>query len=624
MTAMFGSVAITVGESIELSVVLKATCVLLMALAVVTFTRRGRASVRHLLLTSTFIILVLLPLVAATVPPFSIEIPASETFPVTSSPLVSSAPQEFVTSPPDRSSPVAYRSTAISWAVLFRLLWALGVISCLGSVARGLWRARHLRRHSLPWLGSNVRVSGLLGDPAIRGTVAFLLHEDVRSPATCGFVRPAIIFPIDAPEWSDEELRHAMVHELEHVRRADWIVHLVARIVCALYWFHPFVWVAWRHLSLEAELACDDAVLQGADRTRYAQQLVRLARRLSADSARPILSMASRGDLSARVSAVLDAGKARGRARMRHTAVILSAAVVVLTAISPLRAVAGLGRQSAAAGANAQSPTGTDTPRTFEVASIKPNNSGDWRKGMGPAPGGRFTATNVTFRELVPFAYGLSQATANIRIIGGPSWIDSDRFDVDAKGEGMPTPQEMSAMLRTLLAERFKLAAHTDTRELPIYALVMAKGGGGFGPKLQRSNVSEAACAARRAAIRRNEPVPPVLPGAVPVCGTGRSRPGSVMAVGYGLGWLTDTLGPFVGRVVLDRTGIAGLVDLNLEWTPDPIPQAQPDDPNPVRIDPNGPSIFSALQEQLGLKLESTKGPVDVLVVDHVEKPTED
>ena len=96
------------------------------------------------------------------------------------------------------------------------------------------------------------------------------------------------------------------------------------------------------------------------------------------------------------------------------------------------------------------------------------------------------------------------------------------------------------------------------------------------------------------------------------------------MAVGYSLGGLADTLGPFVGRVVLDRTGLTGLVDLNLEWTPDPVPQPRPDDPDPLRIDPNGPSVFSALTEQLGLKLESTKGPVDVLVIDHVEKPSED
>jgi uncharacterized protein (TIGR03435 family) len=272
----------------------------------------------------------------------------------------------------------------------------------------------------------------------------------------------------------------------------------------------------------------------------------------------------------------------------------------------------------------AQSQTRDATPPAFEVASVKPNKSGDWRKGMGPAPGGRFTATNVTFRDLVPFAYGLSQATANIRVIGGPEWIDTDRFDVVAKAQGIPSPQEISVMVRTMLAERFKLLAHTEIKELPVYALVMANRDGSFGPKLRRSEVSEAACAARRAAIRRNEPVPPVQPGAVPVCGTGRSRPGSVMAVGYSLGGLADALGPFVGRVVFDRTGLTGLVNLNLEWTPDPVPQPRPDDTDSLRIDPNGPSVFSALTEQLGLKLESTKGPVDVLVIDHVEKPSED
>jgi uncharacterized protein (TIGR03435 family) len=96
------------------------------------------------------------------------------------------------------------------------------------------------------------------------------------------------------------------------------------------------------------------------------------------------------------------------------------------------------------------------------------------------------------------------------------------------------------------------------------------------------------------------------------------------MAIGFSVGWLTDTLGPFVGRVVLDGTGLTGLVDLDLEWTPDPIPEPRPDDPSPLKIDPNGPSIFAALREQLGLMLESTKGPVEVLVIDHLEKPAED
>jgi len=258
----------------------------------------------------------------------------------------------------------------------------------------------------------------------------------------------------------------------------------------------------------------------------------------------------------------------------------------------------------------------------FEAASVKLNTSGDWRKSIGPAPGGRFLATNNTLKDLIPFAYGLPQATAGIRIVGGPGWIDSDRFDVVAKAGGTPSPQEMGAMLRTMLKDRFRLLAHTETRESAIYALVTAKGDNA--PRLRRSEVSEIDCAARRAAIRRREPVPPPPPGKPPVCGSGRTVPGKITAVGWPMEQLVNALAPFAGRVVLERTGLSGLFDFDLEWTPDQLPRQPPDDPEPLRIDPNGPSLFTALQEQLGLKLEPTRGPVEVLVIDRAVKPTED
>ena len=625
MADMLARVSVAIGKSIALSIVLKATLVVGLTIVAVVLTRAARASVRHLLLASTFGILALLPVEEALLPPLSVEIPRSDASRSTSLlPLTDGRSVEHVTAGIDPSRPSENRWAAVSAATLFRLAWAIGVMASLGPVVRGLWRRRRLRHDSASWSDREVFIRELSRETGIRGTVAILLHEHVRAPATFGFIRPAIVLPIDAQEWSGTDLLHAMVRELEHVFRADWIVHLFARVVYALYWFHPFAWVTWRQLCLEAEHACDDAVLRGAERTQYAQQLVELARRLSADPVRPVLSMATRADLSARVLAVLDAGRPRGRVGALRAAVIVTTAVVVVTAIAPLRAVAGVVHQSAASTAPGQSQAGHEKPLAFEVASIKSNKSGDWRKGMGPAPGGRFTATNVTFRELVPFAYGLSQATANIRVIGGPKWMDTDHFDVVARAQGMPSLQELSVMVRTMLAERFRLSAHTETKELPVYALVMAKRDGSFGPQLRRSEVSEAACAARRAAIQRNEPVPPLQPGAPAVCGTGRSRPGSVTAVGFSLGWLADTLGPFVGRVVLDRTGLTGLVNLGLEWTPDPMPQPRPDDPDPLRIDPHGPSVYSALADQLGLKLESTKGPVSVLVIDRLEHPTED
>jgi uncharacterized protein (TIGR03435 family) len=282
-----------------------------------------------------------------------------------------------------------------------------------------------------------------------------------------------------------------------------------------------------------------------------------------------------------------------------------------------------VGSQSAAhvAMLRAQAPAADPA---FDVASVKVNRSGDWRKSIGPAPGGRFLATNQTLRELMPFAYGLPQLAANIRIIGGPNWIDSDRFDIVAKTDGTPTPQDMGAMLRTLLKDRFQLSAHNETRELPIYTLVTTRSGADPGSRLRRSEVSEVECAARRAAIRRREPVPPPPPGQPPICGSGRTVPGRMTAVGWPMEQLVTAVTPFAGRVVLDRTGLNGLFDFDLEWTPDQLPRQPPDDSELLRIDPNGPSLFTALQEQLGLKLESTKGPVDVLIVDRADKPTED
>src|SRR6266853_5592215 len=164
------------------------------------------------------------------------------------------------------------------------------------------------------------------------------------------------------------------------------------------------------------------------------------------------------------------------------------------TLVGGLSAIFVLGVQSALP-LRAQAPSVDHTNESFDVASVKRNTSGDWRKSIGPAPGGRFLATNQTLRELMPFAFGLPQMTANIRIVGGPKWIDSDRFDVVAKTNGMPSPQELSAMLRTMLNDRFKLAAHTETLELPIYMLVMAKSAGTYGPRLRRSDVSEVDCA---------------------------------------------------------------------------------------------------------------------------------
>jgi uncharacterized protein (TIGR03435 family) len=276
----------------------------------------------------------------------------------------------------------------------------------------------------------------------------------------------------------------------------------------------------------------------------------------------------------------------------------------------------------------AQTPQTSAPGPAFEVASIKPNNSGDGRVMMGIQPGGRFTATNVPLRVLIRNAYQLQ----DFQIVGAPSWIGSERYDIVAKAEdGTPIetptldrtgPSRVQLMMRALLAERFQLVVHNETRELPIYALVLARSDGKLGPDLHKSDTD---CNAVLAAGQRGRglaPPPPPQPGERLPCGI-RIGMGNMTIGGAPLFQIANAMANFIGRTVVDKTGLAGNYDANLTWTPDQMPQRPPGAPEPPPIDPNGPSIFTAVQEQLGLKLDSQKGPVAVLVIDRVERPKE-
>ena len=183
-------------------------------------------------------------------------------------------------------------------------------------------------------------VDELAARAGIARPVDLLIHEAISAPLTCGILRPAILVSQDTREWADDALRRALVHELEHIRRRDWWVHLAARAVCAFYWFHPLVWIAYRQLTLEAERACDDAVVEREESTQYAEQLVRLARRMGAGGQQPSLAMANRSDLSARVTALLDGRQSRGRAGLTRAALVTVVAALALLTLAPVRMVA--------------------------------------------------------------------------------------------------------------------------------------------------------------------------------------------------------------------------------------------------------------------------------------------
>jgi uncharacterized protein (TIGR03435 family) len=251
----------------------------------------------------------------------------------------------------------------------------------------------------------------------------------------------------------------------------------------------------------------------------------------------------------------------------------------------------------------------------FEVASVKPHKADDQRVMMVAQPGGRLTASTA-LRLLIRTAYRLQDD----QIYGGPSWLTSDLFDIVAKAEDdSASPSQIASMIQALLADRFKLVVHHETKELPIYALVLARRDGTLGSQLRRNDCVRA------------DTDPPPDPTQPPPCGSIRTGFVRLNIRATNMGQILQFLSPSVDRVVVDRTGLAGNFDLDLQWTPN-LPQGPsggrpPGEPpllNGQAVDSNPPSIFTAVQEQLGLKFESTKGPVDVLVIDHVERPTPD
>ena len=271
----------------------------------------------------------------------------------------------------------------------------------------------------------------------------------------------------------------------------------------------------------------------------------------------------------------------------------------------------------------------------FEVASIKPNIEGGPRVFMGQKSPGTFSAENETLKNLIQEAYGAPSGQRNwlpffvapgqgVPILGGPGWIGSERYDISAKWaaaiRGHTTIQsiekaqsEMDLMLRALLEQRFQLKLHRETKDLPIYELKLAKAG-----KLKRGSCTT---------FDLDNPPPPPVASQQPPNYCGGSRLGrrgldwTLDGTGMKMKDLADTLSFLIGsRTVIDKTGFVGTFDAHLQWTPGPGEFGATD--VPASSTDISESIFSVLREQLGLKLKTGRGPVEVLIVDHAEKPS--
>jgi uncharacterized protein (TIGR03435 family) len=625
-----------------LSILLKVTVTMLLAIGAVRASKHSPAAVRHVVLAAAFAVVLLLPIASIIAPTIRVPVPAvvqDALIPVDINPVSdSTAAAPKAVAPSRLPEPAPWSRPSVS--TVLAGVWAAGAIVFLLPIAVGLWQVRALRRTALPWRHGRFLVSLLAAETRVRRDVAVLLHESVEGPMTCGVVRPAILLPMDADTWTNEDLRRAVVHELEHVRRLDWISQCLARVAAACYWFHPMVWVAWRQMSLEAERACDDAVLRRSEATAYADQLVVLARRLSVASSQPLLAMANRSDLATRVGAVLDRGQRRGRAGAWCVGAAIAVTAILAAGMSSIRIVAASQTPQTTA---ASSPGNSKT--RYDAASIKPCEPEENPTGArGTAGGtnatfspGRFYVPCVTTEQLIYLAYASYGAPEGDRLVndqpgsasnaekirGGPAWVHSlrDKYRVEAVAEGATERTVlMGTMLRTLLAERFKLKIHRDEEIVDMFAMTVAKSG------FKLRQMQEGDC----------EPidgpplgVPPPANGK-PFCNSLSMRGNGPNMVwtwgGFPASSVAGRLSGALGRHVIDRTGITGAYIMRLEFHPDENtpgikwpPERDADTSVPIAA-----SIYTALEQQLGLKIEKTRAPRGFIVIDAIERPTPD
>jgi uncharacterized protein (TIGR03435 family) len=493
------------------------------------------------------------------------------------------------------------RAAWTEWGLLG--FWLGGVCAITLSRVR-LWRRlRTVVRSATPW--------SIPPGVDVPSPVEAVQTPSVIEPCVVGWRRPILVVPMNIEdELTSLQLEAVIAHEMCHVRRRDNLTAGIHMVVEALVWFHPLVWRIGASMVREREKACDEVVLRGfAEPSAYAEGILKICKRYVGI---PLTCVSGVGgaDLKQRVVAILNrrTGDAIGLGR----GALLAAAAVVSVAI-PV-AVGVLQEPTL----RAQVTSVPELP-SFEVSSVKPNKSGHDVGSFGSRGSQSYLyVVNYTLFDIVRNAYGVQ---AN-QIVGGPDWIKSgsDRFDITAKAPEGTKPDQILPMTQALLAERFKLRLHKETRDVAMFALVMSRPDRSLGPQMAPAGFD---CGSLRRAMARGEkPVFPARVGERPACGA-QTRPGRLLIGGYAPSDIARQMSVWVGgRPVVDRTGLNGTYDLALTWTPDPTP-GRDGGPAPAS-DPNELSLFTAVQEQLGLKLEPTTGPVEVLVIDSAERPMPD
>jgi uncharacterized protein (TIGR03435 family) len=413
------------------------------------------------------------------------------------------------------------------------------------------------------------------------GRVRLAISRNALEPGVFGIFRPVLLFPdgIDAI-LTDRQLEAILAHELCHVRRRDNLAAAIHMAVEAIFWFHPLVWWLGARLVDARESACDEAVLRMGIESRVYAESILCACRYSIQTPAACYAGVTGGELQQRIERIVRHEFGARLSVFGRTTLSACAALAIA-----LPAIVGMARTPVA---QAQQPAGSET---FEVVSIKPAAPNMRGYGFITDPG-RMRMMNVTLTQIILEAYGVQ----SFQLVAKDP--PQQRYEILASAPTHPSrvlDRRYQTMMQAMLAGRFHLQLHRDQKVMPVYALGIAKDG----PKMKESSE----------------------PGL-----STKSTQGHVTATGASMLDMASYLSRRFGKPVVDVTGLTKLYDFKLDWTPDAGEMSmEPPDPDKPRNDePNGtPSLFTALQEQLGLKLESKRLPVEMLVIDHWEKPAE-
>jgi bla regulator protein blaR1 len=500
-------------------------------------------------------------------------------------------------------------------SLLPQALWVIWVCGCLTTA--GLWWLRWRRiavvvRGGVPLLqGREVEALRRLEQIAgVRSPITLLLSEDSLEPGIFGVVQPTLVWPAGISEHlTDAHLQAIVAHEVWHVHRRDNLTAMLHMAVSAIFWFHPLIWWLGERLLEERERACDEEVLQLGNAPQvYAESILKTCE-FCVGSPLACVSGVTGADLKNRIARIMIAGAAT---RLNLGKKMMLVAAGAISVALPIWVGVAYATQSHAALQGEKAPTKLPA---YEVVSIKLNKSeNQMARLMYTADG--FNATNIPLKGMIQDAYGLAEEN---QIVGAPSWLSSERYDLEAKVDSSDVAELHALdfvlrrqMLQPVLAERLQLKAHLETRELMVYALVIGKNG---------SKLHEA---------KPGDTYAHGLKGPDGAGGPGMTlmTAGQLTSQGISISDFTRILSQRLGSNVLDRTGLTGKYDISMQWPEDNGPAAGPpgagagEPGGSAPVESTGPSIFSVIQEQLGLKLEAQKAPVEVLVIDHVERPS--